>query len=112
MGTSKARHMLNQRKKPAKLVWTQAWRRLNKKVRDEHATKRKNRKASKAPRAIVGATLDDLRMKKQPTKKVSAATEAALKEVKARNKTAASTKSKNSAAPKGKTISNHASGGR
>ena len=86
---SKCRHMLNQRKKPAKLVWTQAWRRLNKKIRDDNATKKKSRKTVKVQRAIVGATLDDLRLKKQAPKKVDAATAAALKEVKDRKKAAA-----------------------
>ena len=33
--------MLNQRKKPAKLTWTLAWRRLNKKTKDDNASKKK-----------------------------------------------------------------------
>jgi hypothetical protein len=33
--------MMNQRKKPAKLMWTQAWRRLNKKGKEEGASKRR-----------------------------------------------------------------------
>jgi len=39
-------------------------------------------------RAIVGASLDELKSKRQVTKKTSAATEAALKEVKDRSKAA------------------------
>jgi hypothetical protein len=38
---SKAKRLLNNRKKPAKLMWTQSWRRLNKKSRDDGAVKRK-----------------------------------------------------------------------
>lgn len=33
--------MYNQRKKPAKLTWTQAWRRLNKKGKEEGVVKKK-----------------------------------------------------------------------
>ena len=35
LATSKAKSMIQQRKKPAKLMWTQAWRRLNKKGKEE-----------------------------------------------------------------------------
>ena len=41
LGTSKAKSMNNQRKKPALLVWTTAWRRLNKKGKDEGVSKKK-----------------------------------------------------------------------
>ena len=73
--------MINQRKKSSKLVWTQAWRRLNKKSRDDGAIKKRTRKAVKVQRAIVGASLEDLMKKKQATKPKSAATDAALKYV-------------------------------
>ena len=33
--------MINQRKKPQLLMWTQTWRRLNKKGKDEGVTKKK-----------------------------------------------------------------------
>lgn len=33
--------MLNQRKKPAKLVWTLAWRRINNKMKDNNQQKKK-----------------------------------------------------------------------
>ena len=88
LGTAKCKRLLNNRKKPAKLMWTQAWRRLNKKLRDDGAVKRKVRKAVKVQRAIVGASLEDLQKKKQATKPKSEATEAALKEVKERAKAA------------------------
>ena len=92
LGSSKSRRMLNLKKKPAKLMWTLSWRRLNKKLFDANATKKKARKAAKPVRAIVGASLDELRMKRQATKKVSAATEAAMKEVKERSKASAAKK--------------------
>ena len=91
LGSAKARRLLNNRKKPAKLMWTQAWRRLNKKARDDGAVKRKARKAVKVQRAIVGASLEDIQKKKQATKPKNAATEAALKEVKERAKAAKKT---------------------
>ena len=62
-------------------MWTQAWRRLNKKSRDDGAIKKRTRKAVKVQRAIVGASLEDLMKKKQATKPKSAATDAALKYV-------------------------------
>jgi len=80
-----------QRKKPAKLMWTQSWRRLNKKGLDSGVTKKKSRKAVKIQRAIVGASLDEIK-KKVVVKKVSAATEAALKEIKERSKAVAAKK--------------------
>ena len=82
LATSKAKSMIQQRKKPAKLMWTQAWRRLNKKGKEEGIVRKRSRKAVKVQRAIVGASIDDLKAKRQATKPKSVATEAALKEVK------------------------------
>eukprot|EP00598_Pedospumella_elongata_P004923 CAMPEP_0184980136 /NCGR_PEP_ID=MMETSP1098-20130426/10156_1 /TAXON_ID=89044 /ORGANISM="Spumella elongata, Strain CCAP 955/1" /LENGTH=148 /DNA_ID=CAMNT_0027503505 /DNA_START=71 /DNA_END=517 /DNA_ORIENTATION=- len=86
LGSSKAKSLLNDRKKPAKLMWTQAWRRLNKKLRDDNVAKKRVRRAVKVQRAIVGASLEDLLKKKQATKP-KAATDA-VKEVKDRSKAA------------------------
>jgi len=91
LGSSKAKSLLNDRKKPAKLMWTQAWRRLNKKLRDDNISKKRVRRAVKVQRAIVGASLEDLLKKKQATKPKSAASDAALKEVKERSKAAKKT---------------------
>ena len=71
--------MVMQRKKPAKLMWTQSWRRLNKKGLDSGVTRKKSRKTVKIQRAIVGVSLDEIK-KKTVTRKVNVATEAALKE--------------------------------
>lgn len=111
--SSKTKHLYNDRKKPAKLTWTQSWRRLNKKGKEEGILKKKYvpansdviqrqfnliylflfttfraRRVVKVQRAIVGATLEELSKKRQATKPVNVATEAALKEVKDRSKTA------------------------
>jgi ribosomal protein L24E len=40
LGTKKAKSMYNQRKKPQKLAWTQAWRRLHKKNIDNRQKKK------------------------------------------------------------------------
>ena len=41
LSSSKCKSMLNQRKKPQLLHWTQTWRRLNKKGKDEGLAKKK-----------------------------------------------------------------------
>ena len=69
-------------------MWTQAWRRLNKKGKDEGISRKRVRKVAKVQRAIVGASLEDLLKKKLITKKIAAA-DAGVKEVKDRSKTAA-----------------------
>lgn len=74
-----------QRKKAAKLVWTQAWRRLHKKGITETTTKKKRTRTGKVQRAVVGASLDDIRKKATQKSEVrTAQREAALKELKAR----------------------------
>jgi len=74
-----------QRKKPAKLTWTVGWRRLNKKIKIEESSRRRTRKAAKFQRAIVGASLEEIKKKRQ-TKPVAEAQKAALKEISSRNK--------------------------
>ena len=81
LGSSKAYSLTIQRKKPAKLVWTQAWRRLHKKGLAETTQKKRTRRVAKVARAVVGASLEDIKKKATRT---SAQREAALKEVKAR----------------------------
>jgi large subunit ribosomal protein L24e len=82
-----------QRKKPAKLAWTQAWRRLHKKTGVETSTKKRSRKTTKVQRAVVGASLEEI--KKRASQKAefrSAQREAALKEAKESKKAAISSK--------------------
>eukprot|EP00562_Extubocellulus_spinifer_P013610 CAMPEP_0178556286 /NCGR_PEP_ID=MMETSP0697-20121206/9302_1 /TAXON_ID=265572 /ORGANISM="Extubocellulus spinifer, Strain CCMP396" /LENGTH=153 /DNA_ID=CAMNT_0020189325 /DNA_START=437 /DNA_END=898 /DNA_ORIENTATION=+ len=92
-GSSKAFSLTMQRKKPAKLVWTQAWRRLNKKGATDAVIKKRARRTNKVARAVVGLSLDDIRKRATQKSEVrSAQRDAALKEVKAR-KTANKSKS-------------------
>ena len=100
LGSSKAFSLTIQRKKAAKLVWTQAWRRLHKKGLAETTTKKRNRKAGKVQRAVVGASLDDIRKKAaQKTEIRTVQKDAALKELKERK---AANKTKSGAKPSSK----------
>ena len=95
LGSSKAFSLTIQRKKAAKLVWTQAWRRLHKKGLQETVSKKRNRRAGKVQRAVVGASLDDIKKKAaQKTEIRSASQAAALKELKDRKAKSKSSKSK------------------
>jgi large subunit ribosomal protein L24e len=85
LGSSKAFSLTVQRKKAAKLVWTQAWRRLHKKGLSETTTKKRSRRAGKVQRAVVGASLEDIKKKTaQKSELRTAARESALKELKDR----------------------------
>lgn len=99
-GSSKAQSLTMQRKKPAKLVWTQAWRRLNKKGLAETSLKKRARRSNKVARAVVGISLDDIRKRASQKPEVrTAQRDAALKEVKAR-KTATKKSGRGSAGKK------------
>lgn len=88
LGSSKAQSLTLQRKKPAKLVWTQAWRRLHKKGLSETSLKKRKTKSNKVQRAVVGLSLDDIKKKAaQKPDFRSAQRDAALKDVKERKKT-------------------------
>lgn len=91
--SAKCKSMVQQRKKSAKLTWTQTWRRLNKKVKDDNVARKKTRRTAKVQRAIVGASADFIRSKKAPVKAKTAAELAAIAEIKARKKAAAANKS-------------------
>jgi large subunit ribosomal protein L24e len=88
LGSAKAHSMTLQRKKATKLVWTQAWRRLHKKGIAETTAKKRTRRANKVQRAVVGASLDDIRKKAAEKSGFrSSQRDAALKEVKTRKAT-------------------------
>jgi large subunit ribosomal protein L24e len=88
LGSAKAHGLTLQRKKAAKLVWTQAWRRLHKKGIAETTAKKRTRRANKVQRAVVGASLEDIRKKAAEKSGFrSSQREAALKEVKSRKVT-------------------------
>jgi large subunit ribosomal protein L24e len=102
LGSSKAHSLTIQRKKAAKLTWTQAWRRLHKKGLAETTTKKRRARAGKVQRAVVGASLEDIKKKSSQKSEIrTAAKEAALKELKER-KAAAAAKNKAKAPVKGK----------
>ena len=103
LGTSKSFSLTIQRKKAAKLVWTQAWRRLHKKGISETASKKRTRRVGKVQRAVVGASLEDIKKKAaQKTEIRKDAKDAAIKELKDR-KTANKAKS----GAKGKAVKPH-----
>mmetsp|Transcript_3500 Transcript_3500/g.10213 ORF Transcript_3500/g.10213 Transcript_3500/m.10213 type:complete len:156 (+) Transcript_3500:69-536(+) len=105
LGSSKAHSLTLQRKKAAKLVWTQAWRRLHKKGITETASKKRTRRTNKVQRAVVGISLDDIKKKASEKASVrSAARDAALKEVKARKAANKAKSGGKGAAPKGNTF--------
>lgn len=86
-GRSKERRLHAQKKKPQKLTWTQAWRRMNKKGPVLETTRKRVRKGIKNHRSIVGLPLDDLRKRMKVTvgQKLST-TESGAKEVAERSK--------------------------
>merc|ERR1719433_145252 len=90
----KANSLFHQRIKPVRLTWTQSWRRQNQKGTQQEFQKRKNRKAQKFQKAIVGMTLDDMKKKRADMGKLRSETakakEQAAKESKARAQKAAS----------------------
>jgi Ribosomal protein L24E len=84
---SKTRSLARQRIKPVKLTWTQDWRRLNKKGRAEAIKKRRVRKVVRVQKAYVGATLEDIKKKREEKPEVrQAVREQALREIKERQK--------------------------
>ncbi len=101
LGSSKVKSLLKQGKKPGKLMWTQTWRRLNKKGKDDGGARKKRVKKTVVARAISGVSVDVLKSMRKVgvAKPKNAATEAALKEVKEKKKQAAA--SNRSGAPRG-----------
>lgn len=79
------------KRKPAKHSWTQLYRRLHKKgIQEETQRRRNRRKVSSAPKAIEGASLEVIKIKRSQRPEIrKAARDAALKEVKDRKKSAA-----------------------
>lgn len=79
--------LFGQRLKPVKLRWTQGWRRQNKKGKAELRAKKRVRRVTRAQKAIVGASLDDIKKRREERPEIRAMQrDAALKEVKERGK--------------------------
>jgi len=74
--SSKAACLFKNRLKPVKLRWTQNWRRMNKKGKNEEVSRRRSRRVQKIQKAITGLTLEDLKKKRvvKPAKKTEAET--------------------------------------
>ncbi|XP_053991179.1 60S ribosomal protein L24-like [Hylaeus volcanicus] len=69
---SKCKSLYHQRVKPARLTWTQSWRRANKKLSSSQTTtRRRTRRTHKIQKAIVGLSLDDLAKKRSTAKKMT-----------------------------------------
>jgi large subunit ribosomal protein L24e len=98
--TSKVASLFQQRIKPVKLRWTQAWRRMNKKGNTDSTGKRKIRRVQKFQKAIVGMSLEDIKKKKaQKPELRREAKEAAAREAKQRQQKKGASGAK-AAAPK------------
>ncbi|KAI8916283.1 ribosomal protein L24e-domain-containing protein [Gorgonomyces haynaldii] len=62
---SKCESLFLQRKKPAKFDWTIVFRRLHKKDAAQESSKKRTRKTVKVQRAVVGASLDAIKAKRE-----------------------------------------------
>ena len=84
----KAKSLFQQRLNPRKLAWTIMYRRMHKKGTLEDTGKKKARKVNKSStKAVVGASLELIKAKRNQKPEVrAAAREAALREVKERTK--------------------------
>lgn len=83
-----------QRLKPAKIDWTVTFRRERKKGLTEESTKKKARRTVKAQRAIVGASLQQLKERSQQKPEVRAAERKQAAEAAKAKKRAAAEKKK------------------
>merc|ERR1719262_1743148 len=97
--------MSKQKIKPARLQWTQTWRRKNKKGKAEDAGKKRTKRATKVQKAIVGMSLEDIKKKKSQKVEIrAAAKDAALKEHKDKAKKAGAAKAQVQAPAKGQKV--------
>ncbi|VWU52315.1 60S ribosomal protein L24, putative [Hepatocystis sp. ex Piliocolobus tephrosceles] len=70
--SSKFSSLALQKKKAAKLRWTQTWRRNNKKTKVETAQRRRYRKTIKVQKAIGGLSVEDIRNRKAHVQSIEA----------------------------------------
>lgn len=84
----KSKSYFHQKFNPRKIAWTLLYRRMHKKGTLEDTQKKTKRKVSKgAPKAVVGASLELIKQKRNQKPEVrAAAREAALREIKERAK--------------------------
>ncbi|KAF9407934.1 60S ribosomal protein L24, partial [Podila epigama] len=69
----KAESLFLQRKNPRKISWTVLFRRMHKKGISEEVTKKRNRRTVKHQRAVVGASWEAIRAKRNQKPEVRAA---------------------------------------
>eukprot|EP00455_Lapot_gusevi_P012539 TRINITY_DN1597_c0_g1_i1.p2 TRINITY_DN1597_c0_g1~~TRINITY_DN1597_c0_g1_i1.p2 ORF type:complete len:156 (-),score=70.85 TRINITY_DN1597_c0_g1_i1:57-524(-) len=94
----KASAYYHQKLKAANLRWTQIWRRNHKKSKVELVQKRKAKRSVRLQKAVVGMSAADILKKKSQKPEVrQAAREAALREVKERNRKVKEEKKKSAA---------------
>src|SRR5579859_2065836 len=80
---SKSESLFLQRKNPRKISWTQVYRRMHKKGITEEVAKKRTRRTVKHQRAIVGATWESIRAKRNQKPEVREAARAqAVREAK------------------------------
>ena len=83
------------KRNPRNIRWTQVYRRLHKKGALEEVSKKKTRKTQKVQRAIVGASLEVIKQKRnQKPEERAGSKQAALKEIKDRQKAKQADKTK------------------
>ncbi|GAW83299.1 60S ribosomal protein L24 [Plasmodium gonderi] len=70
--SSKFASLAHQKKKAAKLRWTQTWRRNNKKTKIESTQRRRYKKTIKVQKAVCGLTVEDIRNRKAYVQSIEA----------------------------------------
>eukprot|EP00475_Leptophrys_vorax_P042044 TRINITY_DN79361_c0_g1_i1.p1 TRINITY_DN79361_c0_g1~~TRINITY_DN79361_c0_g1_i1.p1 ORF type:complete len:154 (+),score=34.26 TRINITY_DN79361_c0_g1_i1:79-540(+) len=86
-GSHRAQKLYHNNKKAARLHWTQAWRKNNKKVRVETVQKRARKRRVRLAKAVGGMSIDEINKKRAAKPEIRKATkEAALKELKEKKK--------------------------
>jgi len=91
--SNKCEASFHMRRNPRKITWTQIYRRVHKKGALEETQKKRARKTVKVQRAIVGATLEVIKAKRnQKPEQRAAQRESALREIKEKKR--AETKAK------------------
>lgn len=88
--SSKSASLFAQRKNPRQIAWTTLYRRHHRKGQVEETNKRRSRKAVKTQRAVVGASLDVIKERKNMTPELrKAERDAAIAKAKEQKKVAA-----------------------
>ncbi|ORZ37379.1 ribosomal protein L24e-domain-containing protein [Catenaria anguillulae PL171] len=109
--TSKCESYFHQRLNPRKIAWTTLYRRMHRKGITEEAAKKRTRRTVKVQRAVVGASLEVIRAKRNQSAEVRAAARAeAVKAAKEKKAEAAKNKPKVTGAAQPKVSKQQAKG--